>query len=111
MIVAGFGVFCLQTRDAWRTVYAHLFGASTLYMLISLALNVASDSGKYYTGSLYDVPLICSFLWFGFAGAVAYELRDKLEVSAEEYYSAEPESEATEGGTWPARLAMAAVIS
>jgi signal transduction histidine kinase len=111
IIVVGFGIFCFQTREAWRIVYANLFGAATLYMLISLVVDVAADSGKYYTGSLYDIPLIASFLWFALAGVMAYLLRDKLEVSAEDYYSPEPDSEAAGGGTWASRLAMAAVIS
>src|SRR5215469_13682893 len=38
---AGFGLLWLRTRGAWRTVYLHLFGATTLYSLTSLALNLA----------------------------------------------------------------------
>jgi len=111
IIVVGFGVFWLQARGAWRIVYANLLGAATLYMLISLVLDVAEDSGKYYTGSLYDIPMIASFLWLGLAGTAAYLIQDKLEVSPEDYYRSEAVSEAAEGGTWAARLAMAAVIS
>jgi len=38
---------------------------------------LASDVKDYYTGSLYDLPLISSFLWFGMAGVIAYQLREK----------------------------------
>jgi signal transduction histidine kinase len=111
IIVVGFGILWLRTRGAWRTVYGNLFGAATLYMLISVTLDVAADMDEYYTGSLYDLPMISSFLWFGFAGVIAYQLRDKLEAPTDDYYSSETDAEQEEGNVWASRLAMAAVIS
>jgi signal transduction histidine kinase len=111
IIVVGFGILWLRTRGAWRTVYANLFGAATLYMLISLALDVADDRGEYYTGSLYDIPMISSFLWFAFAGVIAYQLRDKLDAPTEDYFAIETDSNLEEQNVWASRLAMAAVIS
>jgi signal transduction histidine kinase len=111
VVVVGFGILWLRTRGAWRTVYANLFGAATLYMLISLALDVASDMGEYYTGSLYDLPLISSFLWFAFAGVVAYQLREKLDAPTEDFYAAEADANLEERSVWASRLAMAAVLS
>jgi signal transduction histidine kinase len=111
VVVVGFGILWLRTRGAWRTVYANLFGAATLYMLISLVIDVASDRGEYYTGSLYDLPLISSFLWFALAGAIAYQLRDKLDAPTDDYYASETDSILEEQNVWASRLAMAAVIS
>jgi signal transduction histidine kinase len=111
IIVVGFGILWLRTRGAWRTVYANLFGAATLYMLISVTLDVAADMGEYYTGSLYDLPLISSFLWFGFAGVIAYQLRDKLDAPTDDYYASEADSDLEDRNVWASRLAMAAVIS
>ncbi len=111
IVVVGFGILWLRTRGAWRTVYANLFGAATLYMLISLALDVADDRGEYYTGSLYDIPMISSFLWFAFAGVIAYQLRDKLDAPTEDYFAIETDSNLEEQNVWASRLAMAAVIS
>jgi signal transduction histidine kinase len=111
VIVVGFGILWLRTRGAWRTVYANLFGAATLYMLISLVLDVAADRGEYYTGSLYDLPLISSFLWFSLAGAIAYQLRDKLDAPTEDYFASETDSNLQDRSVWASRLAMAAVIS
>lgn len=109
VIVAGVAVLWLRARGPWRPVYANLFGAAALYMLSSLVINVAISTKRYSTGDLYDVPLISSFLWFGFAGAVAYAKRAELEPRAEdaEGDSAKPK----EREVWGARLAMAAVIS
>jgi signal transduction histidine kinase len=103
------GVLWLRAVGAWKTIYANLFGAAALYMLASLATNVASDAGDYYTGSLYDLPMIGSFLWFAVAGVIAYERRQTLD---EPFDNGSGDKE-TSGGesVWAARMAMAAVIS
>src|SRR5712691_12188269 len=62
VIVAGWGILWLQSSGAWRIVYANLFGASAVYMLSSLTINVAIDKHTYYTGSLYDLSLLTAFL-------------------------------------------------
>jgi signal transduction histidine kinase len=85
-----------------------LFGGATIYMLSSLAINVAISLKKYFTGSLYDLPLIASFLWFGLAGVIAYQNRERLDDRSEE---AARYGESSNEGVWPARLAMAAVIT
>jgi signal transduction histidine kinase len=110
LIVLGFGYLWLRAAGSWRTVYAHLFGATTTYMLSSLAINVALQFNRYYTGSLYDVPLISSFFWFAIAGVIAHTKRDLLDAPL-----AEPLHSESAGGRAesivPARLAMAAVLS
>ncbi len=110
LIVGGFGVLWLRSSGAWRLVYANLFGAAALYMLASLSLDVANDAGQYYTGSLYDLPLLASFLWYGLAGLIAYRNRDKLDAPSESDYEAEPDPQRGES-VWAARMAMLAVIS
>ena len=110
VIVIGLGALWLKSRRAWRVVYANLFGGAAMYMLSSLTINVAIDMRKYSTGSLYDLPLISSFLWFGFAGAIAYLKRRELDTSVETESEAENEKTGSENG-WTARLAMAAVMS
>ncbi len=110
LIVCGFGVFWLRSSGAWRLVYANLFGAAALYMLASLSLDVANDAGEYYTGSLYDLPLLASFLWYGLAGLIAYRNRDKLDAPSESDYETEPDPQRGES-VWAARMAMLAVIS
>jgi signal transduction histidine kinase len=110
VIVGGLGVLWLRAKGAWRVVYAHLFGGATMYMLSSLTINTAISLGKYHTGSLYDLPLISSFLWFAFAGFVAYRSQPALDAAGQE--EDEADSGATPGKrTFASRLAMAAVIS
>jgi signal transduction histidine kinase len=110
VIVGGFGYLWLRSSGAWRVVYAHLFGASAMYMLSSLTINIALEFNLYYTGSLYDLPMVASFLWFALAGAVAYQKRAALDAPSENEFGAEPDSSRGESAV-PARLAMAAVIS
>src|SRR5260370_6646498 len=110
VIVAGWAVLWLGSNRGWRAVYANLFGASVLYLFSSLTINVAIASGRYYTGSLYDLPLISNFLWVAPAGLIAPQNQDKLYAPSEYSYDADTNS-SPEENVWPARLAMAAVIS
>src|SRR5438477_1627008 len=110
VIVVGWAILWLQSSGAWRIVYANLFGASTVYMFSSLFINVAIDGHKYYTGSLYDLQLLSTFLWFALAGVIAHQNQGRLDAPSENAYDSDPDS-TSEESVWPARLAMAAVIS
>ncbi len=110
VIVVGWAILWLQSSGAWRIVYANLFGASTIYMFSSLAVDIAIDNHSYYTGSLYDLPLLSSFLWFALAGVIAYQNRDRLDAPSENAYDTDADA-SQEENIWSARLAMAAVIS
>ncbi len=110
VIVVGWAILWLQSSGAWRIIYANLFGASTIYMFSSLAINVAIDNHSYYTGSLYDLGLLSSFLWFALAGVIAYQNRNRLDAPFENAYDTDADA-GREENIWPARLAMAAVIS
>jgi signal transduction histidine kinase len=108
IIVGGFGYLWLRSSGAWRVVYANLFGASAMYMLSSLTINIALEVNRYYTGSLYDLPMVSSFLWFALAGFIAYQKRAALDAPSENDF----DSEGFRGeSVVPARLAMAAVMS
>jgi signal transduction histidine kinase len=106
VILIGLGVLWLKAKGAWRVIYANLFGASAMYMLSSLTINVAISLKKYSTGSLYDLPLISSFLWYGLAGVIAYMKRAELDSPQDSDGDEKPRE-----SPWSARLAMAAVIS
>lgn len=110
VVIAGFGFFWLRTRNAWRTVYAYLFMASALYMLSSLTSNVAISRHDYYTGSLYDLPLLSVFFLYGLGGFVAFERRAELDLPADGSIAGSTEK-AARGNVWASRLAMGAVLS
>jgi signal transduction histidine kinase len=106
IIALGFAIFWLRTRGAWRTVYLHLFGASALYMVSALATNLAIAKGLYYTGSLYDLPLMSVFFWYGMAGILAFRKRQELDAPMD----GEMDQRAADY-VWATRFAMAAVLS
>ena len=110
VLVLSLGLLWMRAGGPWKTIYANLFGGAALYMLSSLALNVASDRGEYYTGSLYDLPLISSFLWFALAGVIAYQNREALDLPFQGVDESSVETARGES-VWAARMAMAAVIS
>jgi signal transduction histidine kinase len=109
LLLAGLGFLWLRTRGYWRGVYGHLYVAAFLYTLGALVINVNIDLGEYYTGSLYDVPLVASFMWFGTAGVVAF--RNKLADGPEAAESPAVRGLRTYEGVWTTRLAILAVLS
>jgi len=52
------GVAFFRERGVWRPVYRIFFLSAATYALASDLINVAIDTGGYYTGSLYDLPLV-----------------------------------------------------
>lgn len=110
IIVGGLGYLWLKSSGAWRLIYANLMAASALYLIASLTINVALEYHLYYTGSLYDLSLVSSFLWFALAGAIAYQKREELDAPSGN--SSDTESENSKGENVVAsRLSMAAVLS
>jgi signal transduction histidine kinase len=75
-----------------------------------VTINVAISLHRYSTGSPFDLPLVSSFLWLGFAGLVAYRNRADLEPVADEE-AAGPGNYQVGERSWASRLAMAAAIS
>jgi signal transduction histidine kinase len=110
VIVGGLAALWLASNGVWRIIYANLFGGATLYLLSSLVINEAIAGRRYYTGSLYDLPLLSHFLWFAMAGVIAFQNRERLDAPYENASVSEVES-TSEENIWPARLALAAVIS
>ena len=91
-----------RSAEPWRTIYRHLFGAGLLYAFSSIAASVAIDFHLYYTGSLYDVPLVAAMAWFAGVGLIAKKLWQKGPPA---------KKTAAERGIWVARLARWAVFS
>jgi diguanylate cyclase (GGDEF)-like protein len=90
-----------RSRGAWRSIYCELFGATLLYCVASLMASEAIDLHLYYTGSLFDVPLVASMAWFARIGFLARDADSDPR----------PDNSYAGGyGIWKARLAMTAVF-
>ncbi len=101
VLAAGLLMVRRTSRGAWRSIYFQLFGATLLYCAASLIASEAIDKHVYYTGSLYDVPLVASMAWFiriGFLGRETQADCVSEEVPARGF------------GIWKARLAMVSVF-
>jgi len=73
------GIVFLRERGPWRIVFLPLFFASVSYGASSTWNDVAIDQGLYYTGSLYDIPLvagIAGFVWACLAGRPLLQTRE-----------------------------------
>lgn len=90
-----------RSKGAWRNIYLHLFAATLLYCLASLMASEAIDLHLYYTGSLFDVPLVAAMAWFARIGVLARKAEPQSEVQ---------QSPARSFGIWKARLAMMTVF-
>ncbi len=91
-----------RSRGAWKIIYGNLFGASLLYACSSITASVAIDLGKYHTGSVYDIPLLISILWFAAFGLIGRRLASRTHAC---------KISAGKHGGWISALAMVAILS
>ncbi len=102
VLIVGVGLVWRRSQGCWRTIYGQLFKAAVFYSAGSILAGVAIDYHQYYTGSLYDVPLVAAMAWFAAVGFVA------RGFSPDQPSEQEPRDNHS---MWTARLAMMAVFS
>jgi len=61
------------SSGGWRRLYAHLLAAVTVYSINSQLLDRATADSTYYSGSLYDVPLVATIAWIAATALSARE--------------------------------------
>lgn len=101
VFLAMLAVLWLRSTGSWRAIYAQWFGASLTYALSSYVANWAIEKRVYYSGSLYDVPLVLSMCWVTVLGLLARRWSPKAEQI----------KNSKSHGVWVARLGMIAVFS
>lgn len=101
VLAAGLMLVWRGSQGAWRSLYFHLFVATLLYCVASLMASEAIDLHLYYTGSLFDVPLVAGMVWFARIAFLPRETaaQNSLEKIPSRGYE-----------IWKARLAMVAVF-
>lgn len=100
-LAAGLMLVWRRSRGAWRNIYFHFFAASLTYCVASLSASEAIDLHLYYTGSVFDVPLIAAMAWFVRIGFLARDMETENVA----------EGPAPRGfGIWKAQLGMVAVF-
>ena len=93
----------ISTRDEWKLTFGSLLGAGTLYIVSSQIINLAIQSGTYYSGSLYDVPLISAILWYLWT-----VVRGPEETSGSDNVG---EADTADEHAWVPRIALFALLS
>ncbi len=101
VLLAALFASMLTSHGGWRKLYAALFACYLGYSGSSSLANWAIARNQYYSGSLYDIPLVLAMAAITWAG---------LTVRAKQ-----PEASGREGSTtyavWVARCSMIAVFS
>ena len=101
VFLGGLAVLWTRSSRSWKILYGHLFGAGLVYGLSSYLANWAIEKHLYYTGSLYDIPLVLSMAWFIGIALWAKDVPPKQEtVRAQSGH-----------GVWVARLGMMTIFS
>jgi signal transduction histidine kinase len=100
-LLAGLALLWSRSSGLWKTMYGHWFGASLLYSLSSFVATWALGRNTYYSGSLYDLPLVASMGWIVIPGLLALQMPAGRAST----------TKALPRGVWAARLGMIAVFS
>ena len=101
VFLVGLAFVWLRSSGVWKVIYANLFGANLTYALSSYLVIWAIERHAYYSGSLYDIPLVVSMAWIAGVGIMALDRPP----------SREGRKQAENHGEWVARLAMGAIFS
>ena len=102
VLMLGVGLAWKRSHGYWHTIYGQLFKAALFYSVGSILAGVAIDFHQYYTGSLFDVPLVAAMAWFAVVGIVGRASSSDQPTDQEPRHS---------HSMWTARLAMIAVFS
>lgn len=100
-LLGGLVACLIMSKGAWKKFYASLFGVMLCYSASSALANWAIARQAYYSGSLYDIPMVTAM-----AGLTWIALRSGVESPAVEARTA-----STVYGVWVARCSMIAVFS
>ena len=63
LLLAVLGLAAWTGSGGWRRLYLHLLATCVLYGINSQLLDRATANNTYYSGSLYDIPLIGTVAW------------------------------------------------
>jgi len=100
VLLMALGMLTYQSHGGWRFLYANLLGASALYASSSYVANYAIAHQTYYSGSIYDIPLMFSMAWLAILGKFAARFHVNDSRPSQPLL-----------GVWITRLSMLALFS
>jgi signal transduction histidine kinase len=101
VLVLVLGITAWRACAGWKMVYLNLMAASALYALASQWVNLALVHGGYYTGSLYDVPLLGAVCWMAATALTARQWQPETAAPGDD----------NKWGAMALRLAILAILS
>jgi signal transduction histidine kinase len=112
VFVGGAILLSSHTKGYWRRIYGHLAAARAIYVFRFVIVELAIGRSSYSRGSLYDLPMLISFLWLGTTGLYAYQHRaEATELPERASTGPSDESNSSDEMLWPSRLARVALLS
>jgi diguanylate cyclase (GGDEF)-like protein len=102
VLIVGAALIWKRSRGAWHMIYGQFVRAALFYSGGSILAGVAIDAHRYYTGSLYDIPLVAAMAWFAAMGFMARGISPDGPREQAPHH---------DHSMWTARLAMLAVFS
>lgn len=107
ILLLGVMIALLTSQGSWRLLYRGYFFAVATYCLASNLSDVAIDAGRYYTGSLYDLPLVAAL-----GGLLCVALQGRaIEQSEPAHTSGQMEELPGRASFVSSHLAMLAALS
>lgn len=73
-LLGGLALLWYRSAGGWKTIYGQWFTATVFYSISSYIANWALGRHTYYSGSLYDVPLVISMAWMSVPGLLAIDM-------------------------------------
>jgi signal transduction histidine kinase len=104
-------VFRRHSWGPWKIFYANLLGASLLYSASSYVANWALARHVYYSGSLYDIPLVASMAWITLIGLWTRAADPDVHSTEANGGRVRNSRGSAAYGVWVARFGMIAVFS
>jgi signal transduction histidine kinase len=95
------GLAARSATGGWKLVYLNLMGAVGVYAVDAQFINHAVARGSYYSGCLYDVPLLATMGWMAATALTARGWQCQTE----------PPSTDDAWGTRTLRLSMLAILT
>jgi signal transduction histidine kinase len=112
VFVCGAALLFMRATGYWRKIYVHLAAARAMYVIRLLVIQLVAGRGTYSRGSLYDIPLLISFLWLGTAGILASQSQETQAKSPSQSISEQAATDRpVKETTWASRLSRAALLS
>ncbi|HEY6763520.1 MAG TPA: HAMP domain-containing sensor histidine kinase [Candidatus Sulfotelmatobacter sp.] len=83
LLLTALSFAAFRSKGAWKKVYLNFLAAGALYSAGSKLLDQAVTTHAYYSGSLYDIPLIFAVAWMAATALAARHWDLKRDIQSQ----------------------------